>query len=80
MNGAPVDGVMTLKDGTQVFTLQRFLEDHKDRLDEAFQYLSNQAARASLTRAKDIGNIRGKLCNAYLVLNIISVKIFHCLY
>ncbi|KAK8733848.1 hypothetical protein OTU49_006211 [Cherax quadricarinatus] len=43
VNGSPVEGLKTLEDGTQIYTLERFLEDHKDRLDEAFQFLSTQA-------------------------------------
>ncbi|XP_063591584.1 uncharacterized protein LOC134768747 [Penaeus indicus] len=45
LNGAPVEGVHTLPDGTEVYTLERFLEDHKGRLDEAFRFLSQQANR-----------------------------------
>ncbi|XP_042890298.1 uncharacterized protein LOC122265196 isoform X2 [Penaeus japonicus] len=45
LNGAPVEGVQTLPDGTEVYTLERFLEDHKGRLDEAFRFLSQQANR-----------------------------------
>ncbi|KAG7156458.1 hypothetical protein Hamer_G020770, partial [Homarus americanus] len=49
VNGAPVEGLKTLDDGTQVYTLERFLEDHRGRLDEAFQFLSSQVARESLS-------------------------------
>ncbi|XP_045625557.2 titin homolog isoform X2 [Procambarus clarkii] len=44
VNGSPVEGLKTLDDGTKIYTLERFLEDHKDRLDEAFQFLSSHAS------------------------------------
>lgn len=55
VNGAPVNGFKTLQDGTEVYTLERFLDAHKGRLDEAFQHLSSQAHRVTLGGTLHIG-------------------------
>ena len=44
VNGKPVQDKVALDDGTEVYTLERFLEENKHRLDEAFEFLSQQVA------------------------------------
>lgn len=42
MNGVPVEGILALPDGTQVYALAGLLFDHAARVDQAFHNLLNQ--------------------------------------
>ncbi|XP_066951614.1 uncharacterized protein [Macrobrachium rosenbergii] len=43
INGSVVDGVMSLPDGTEIYTLERFLAEHRHLMDEAFRHLATQS-------------------------------------
>ncbi|KAK7077248.1 hypothetical protein SK128_015404 [Halocaridina rubra] len=43
VNGSLVDGVLSLPDGTEIYTLERFLEEHKDQMNKASKILSAQS-------------------------------------
>lgn len=52
VNGKPVEDMVALDDGTEVYTLERFLEENKHRLDEAFEFLSQQEAASQPLNGK----------------------------
>lgn len=52
VNGKPVEDMVALEDGTEVYTLERFLEENKNRLDEAFHFLSKQMEASALQHGR----------------------------
>ncbi|XP_068207352.1 uncharacterized protein [Palaemon carinicauda] len=53
VNGSVVDGVMSLPDGTEIYTLERFLKEHRHLMDEAFRHLAVQSKSLEQTNGRN---------------------------
>lgn len=61
MNGVRVVDWRTLEDGTQTYTLEGLLFDHRALIDKAYQNLLNQPTRPHLSAGHLCKNAKAKL-------------------